>query len=124
MTTNIRSKINELEKLVSNLKMNGMTNPLDLELKVLDMMPEIYDQYPSLVKRLVKDEVQDNTYLFKMLNLLDEVAEGTNTIGNIEKSLGDELAQKFLFPIITDLNQTKPSPIITQLDTVVEDVEN
>lgn len=100
MTTTLRQQLNDLEIFIQKQKELGITDPFELEMKVADTMNEFYDSYPSIVKRLCKDEVLDNTYLYKMLNLLDEVADGKNTVQNIEKTLGSELAEKFVYPVV------------------------
>jgi hypothetical protein len=100
MTTTLRQQLNDLEIFIQKQKELGINDPFELEMKVANTMTEFYDSYPSIVKRLCKDEVLDNTYLYKMLNLLDEVADGKNTVENIETTLGSELAEKFVYPVV------------------------
>ena len=97
---NIKIQIMELQKKINEFKKNGCTDDFDLEMKVLESMPEMYDNYPSIVKRLCRNEKQDNSYLFKMLDLLEQVNNGERTIDNVEYNLGQELASKFLYPKI------------------------
>lgn len=100
MESNIKKQVFELQKKINEFKKNGCNDPFDLEMKILESMPEMYDNYPALVKRLCKNEKQDNSYLYKMLDLIEQVDNGERTIENVEYNLGQELANKFLYPKI------------------------
>ena len=100
---NIKKQVTELQKQINEFKNNGCTDPFDLEMKILETMPEMYDNYPALVKRLCKNEKQDNSYLSKMLDLIEQVDKGERTMENVEYNLGQELANKFLYPKINKL---------------------
>jgi hypothetical protein len=100
---NIKKQIIKLQSKINEFKNNGCTDPYDLEMKILEIMPEMYDNYPSLVKRLCKNEKQDNSYLFKMLDLIEQVNKGERTMENVEYNLGQELANKFLYPKINNI---------------------
>jgi hypothetical protein len=104
MEQNIRTLVKELQDNISELRKNGITDDFDLEMKILDLMPEFYDNYPSLVKRLCRDEDQDNSYLYKMIDLLEDINNGKKTMENVEYNLGEELAQKFLYPVVNNIN--------------------
>ena len=95
----IKKNIMLLENKIKEIKKNGITDEFDIEMKVLSEMPELYDQYPSIVKRLCKNDT-DNEYLYKMINLLEEVNKGNKTLESVEYNLGEELAEKFLYPVI------------------------
>jgi len=107
MDNNIRSEINTLQNKIAELKKNGKTDPFDLEIDIIHTMPEFYDSYPSLVKRLCRNEQQDNSFLYKMLETLEKVNNGETTMTQAEVSLGDELATKYLYPIVNKENLKK-----------------
>ena len=100
MESNIKKLVLELQKKINEFKKNGCNDPFDLEMKILEAMPEMYDNCPALVKRLCKNEKQDNSYLYKMLDLIEQVDNGERTMENVEYNLGQELANKFLYPKI------------------------
>lgn len=104
----IKKNIIQLQIKLKELKTMNITEPFDLEMAVLNCMPEFYDNYPSIVKRLCKEEIQDNTYLYKMLELLHDVEKGDKSLASVEYNLGEELAQKFVYPVVKkkdDLNK-------------------
>jgi len=71
----------------------------------IDNMTDIYDDYPFIVKRLCREENQDNSMLFKMLDMLDDVNKGNKSLSNVETTLGNELAEKFLYPVLKKDNK-------------------
>ena len=100
MVTNIRKNINILQNKIKELRSNGVTDDFQLELYVIDNMPELYDTYPSLVKRLCRNDKQDNSFLFKMIDMIESVDNGKQTMASIEHTLGNELAEKYLYPVL------------------------
>ena len=100
--TDIKKKVLELQKKIIELKKTGCTDEFELEMKVLEIFPEMYDSYPSLVKRLCKNEKQDNSYLLKMLDLIEQINNGERTMENVEYNLGQELANKFVYSKINN----------------------
>jgi len=100
----------QLESVLKRLKVlrnMGIKDPFDLEMDFMNNMSEFYEEYPSIIKRLCREEIQDNTYLYKMLNLLKKVEEGNISLGAVELSLGNELAEKFVYPIVNNLGGDK-----------------
>lgn len=100
MDENIRVKIILLEKRLNELRESGITDSFDLELKIIDEMTEFYDTYPSIVKRLCRSANQDNDFLFKMIETLEKVNNGEKSLATAEMQLGEELAEKYLYPIV------------------------
>ena len=68
------------------------------KLKILELYPEFYDNYPFLVKKLCKN--QDITMLYTMLEKLNQIEKGNSTLENVERNLGEQLAEKYLYPNI------------------------
>jgi len=103
----IKNNIQILEQHVKELKTQGITDSFDLEIKLIELMPEFYDLYPSIVKRFCRpdSDKQDNTYLFKMLGLIGQVKTGEKSLASVEMNLGEELAQKFVYPIVNNLEK-------------------
>jgi hypothetical protein len=103
----IKKNIIQLQIKLKELRTMNITEPFDLEMAVLNCMPEFYDNYPSIVKRLCKEEIQDNTYLYKMLELLQDVEKGDKSLASVEYNLGEELAQKFVYPLVKKEDELK-----------------
>ena len=101
MDPDIRSKIKLLVDKLSELRKEGVKDPFELESYIINNMTDFYDTYPSLVKRLCREENQDNTFLYKMIETLEKVNNGEKSMAVAELSLGEELAEKFLYPVIS-----------------------
>jgi hypothetical protein len=84
----------------------GIEDPFDLEMDIMNSMPEFYENFPSIVKRLCREKDQDNSYLYKMINLLKDVEKGEQNLNTVELILGNELAEKFVYPVINKLEST------------------
>ena len=65
-----------------------------------DRSVDFYESFPHLIKRLCREDNQDNTFLYKMLDSLEQVNAGEKSMANVELSLGNELANKFLYPAL------------------------
>jgi len=101
--TNIRETVKILENRIVELKKTGLTDPFDFEMDIMSYMPEFYNEYPFLVKRITSG--QDTNYLYKMLDTLDKVQAGNTSFASAELKLGDELANEFLYPAINKDNK-------------------
>jgi hypothetical protein len=118
MEKNIREQVIIVQNEVNRLKKTGLKDPFDLEMKILDWNPEFYDSYPSLVKRLCKDEELDNTYLYKMLDLIEDIQKGEKTMATVEYNLGQELAEKFVYPVVK--KEEKNKNCVEELDDSID----
>jgi len=92
----IRINIQIVKNWVNKQKNKGITDSLKLEQSVYDNLNELYMSFPSIVKMICKD--QDMKEVEKMLNKLEEVKDKKITLEEAEKDLGDEYANKFLYP--------------------------
>lgn len=109
MDPNIRDKINLLQQRLATLRAEGVTDSFDLEMDIINTMTDFYDTYPSIVKRLCREENQDNTFLYKMINMLDKVNNGETSLASVEVKLGNELAEKYIYPVISKEELYNPS---------------
>jgi hypothetical protein len=100
MDPTIREKILIIQKKVQELRENSVTVPFDLEMYFIDNMPELYDAYPTIIKRFCREENPDNAYLYKMINLLEQVNDNKKTFKDVETNLAKELADKFVYPVV------------------------
>jgi len=97
-------KIEELKKdmtiireMISNCKKTGMA-AFDIEMKVMTELPELYDHYPFLIKRLSKST--DDSYLDKFILAIQQVYKGEKTLAAVELNLGLELKKQFIDSVI------------------------
>ena len=104
---NIREDIQILQAKLEELRKNGVTDSFELEMEIINTMTDFYDKYPSLVKRLCREENQDNTFLFKMIDMLEKVNVGEKSLASVELNLSEELAGKYLYPVLQKENEAK-----------------
>jgi len=77
---------------------NTNIDSFEIELKIMEKYPDYYHQFPFLIKKMCK---RDNlSMLYKMIDKLEDVELGIDTIENVEFNLGNELADKYINPII------------------------
>ena len=105
MDPEVRNKVNTIIKKVAELREQGMNDSFELEMYFIDNMAEYFEAFPHLIKRLCREEKQDNSYLYKMLDSLDQVKSGQKSMASVELSLGNELANKFLYPALDKENK-------------------
>lgn len=98
--SSLRENINNIIKLIDDFRAKGIKDDFELEMLILNDYPELYEEYPAVIKRLCRKENQDNTVLFQMIEHLENVEKGKTTLEKVEKELGEELAGKYVYPII------------------------
>ena len=96
----LKKKIDIIIEKIAELRKSGITDSFELELYFIDNMVEYYESYPHLIKRLCREENQDNTFLYKMIDSLEQVNSGEKSMASVELSLSNELANKFLYPVL------------------------
>jgi len=95
-TDNIINTVNELVNMVNELSINPKITDHQIEIMILEKYPEFYDMYPYLVKKICKK--QDISMFYKMISGINKINTEQDTLHNVEKTLGDELANTFLYP--------------------------
>ena len=90
----INETITEINKELKKMKDYGETNSFNLEMNICEMFPEFYNEYTFLVKKICKGDNIDTIY--KMLNNLKKVEDGSKTLKDVEHSLGNELFNKYM----------------------------
>jgi hypothetical protein len=103
-TSDIKTMVIKLKNRLLELKKEGIKEEFDLENKLADENPEFYDEYPFLVKKLISGG--DISFLYKMLETLDNVQKGKRSFAGAELELGSKLAQDYLYPTIKNKDQT------------------
>ena len=91
----MREKINYVQNKISEL-MKENKNNVDIEMYFLENDSEFYERYPYLIKKLIKGGSLE--FLDVMLNNLEKVESGQQTMASTELKLGEDLASKYLYP--------------------------
>jgi hypothetical protein len=82
---------------------NPDKDEFDLEMEIMESLPEFYEDYPFLVKKLCKRD--DVSMLYTMIKKLESVEKGDESLASVEYNLGNNLAEKYLQPVIDKLDK-------------------
>ena len=88
----IKKNINDINNEIIKLKKQKLITVYDLEITIMDLYSEFYNNYPFLVKKLCKSDNIDMIYT--MLNELEKVEQGDD-FKDIENKLANNLATKY-----------------------------
>lgn len=99
---NLKKNIERVQTLINSMKDK---NAFEKEMEVMTKEPEFYEKHPFLIKRMCRGE--DMEMINVMLKSIEKVDKGESSFKQTETELGEELAQKFLYPKIKDLNLSK-----------------
>ena len=99
----LKIKIEEVSKKIIELTKENKTN-VEIEMFFLENDSEFYERYPYLIKKLIKGGSLE--FLDVMLQNLEKIENSEQTKASVELKLGEDLAQKFLYPHV---NQSKDS---------------
>ena len=94
----LKTDIELIKSKITECKNKNITDSFDIEMKLLQELPEQYNQYPWLIKRLCKSS--NDEILNKFLEELEHVAKGDKSLGAVEMNLGLLLKEIFLDPVI------------------------
>jgi hypothetical protein len=102
-TSNIKKHVELIRNLINKMILENKTDPFEYESEIMTQYPDFYQDYPSLVKTLCKKD--DISILMKMLDSLDMVQNGNKSLAGVELKLGEELANKYLYPNMKKSNK-------------------
>ena len=100
---NLKKDIKAIKDKIVECRNNKVTEAFDIEMTVMTELPELYNDYPWLIKRLSKSE--DYEYLTKFVDSLEAVSKGDKTLAAVELTLGMDLKRKFLDPVLDKLEK-------------------
>ena len=95
--SDLKIKINQVQDKIKELVKENKTD-IDIEMFFIENDSKFYEQYPYLIKKLIKGG--DMSFLSIMLENLQKVQDGEQTLASTELKLGEDLAQKHLYPNI------------------------
>jgi hypothetical protein len=96
----LKKDIQLIKNKISECVSNKFTDCFDIEMKIMTELPEQYNDYPWLIKRLSKSNFTDDKWLDKFISSLESVAKGESTLASVELKLGEELKQEYIDPIL------------------------
>ena len=97
---NKKKDVEIIREKLKELRSNGVNDSFELEMRMLEEVPEQYSSFPWLIKRLTKS--QDETILNKFLESLEKVVLGEQTLASTELKLGIELKTQFVDHILEE----------------------
>ena len=95
----LKLKIEEVSSKISELVKEKKTD-VEIEMFFLENDSDFYERYPYLIKKLIKGGSLE--FLDVMLQNLEKIENSEQTKASVELKLGEELAQKFLYPKINE----------------------
>jgi len=93
----LKTDMKSIREMVANCRKEGK-EAFDIEMTIMTELPELYEQYPFLVKRLSKST--DDSYLDKFITAIEQVSKGEKSLAAVELNLGLELKEKFIDSVI------------------------
>ena len=96
----IRETIDFLQQIVNTKKLKEMkdNNNNEYQTYLIQLFPTFYETYPTLFNNII--ESKDLTFLEPMLEGIIKIHENKDLKDSIEKDLGEQLAEKYLYPNI------------------------
>ena len=96
----IRDTVNLLQKIINTYEFKEMKENNNKEYKnyLIQIFPTFYDTYPTLFNNIIENK--DLSFLESMLDGIIKINKNNDLKANIEKDLGEKLAEKFLYPNI------------------------
>lgn len=96
----IRDTVNLLKQMINTYEFKEMkeNNNKEYQNYLIQIFPTFYETYPTLFNNIIENK--DLTFLEPMLEGIIQINENKDLKDNIEKDLGEKLAEKYLYPNI------------------------
>jgi hypothetical protein len=96
----IRDTVNLLKQIINTdeFKEKKENNNKEYQNYLIQIFPTFYETYPTLFNNIIENK--DLTFLESMLEGIIKINENKDNKDNIEKDLGEKLAEKYLYPNI------------------------
>lgn len=104
--TELKLDIQTIKNKIIECKNKDITDGFIIEMTIMEELPELYTNYPFLIKKLLKNN-SDDIYLNKFINELDGIVKGEQSLASVELKLGMELKQQFIDPILEQNGKNK-----------------
>ena len=109
----IKKYITEIRKFtdLDYYKELKLRDKVQYEFSLRDVFPEFASEHPFLFRKIVMGD--DLSFLYKMLNSISQINNGSITQQQAEMNLGQELADMYVYPALNAAN----SNVNTQTST-------
>ncbi len=109
----IKKYITEIRKFtdLDEYKELKKRDKVQYEFALRDIFPEFSKEHPFLFRKIVMGD--DLTFLYKMLDSINQINTGKISQVDAEKNLGQELADMYIYPALNSANsnvQTSTAP--------------
>jgi hypothetical protein len=96
----IKETIDFLQQIINTKKLQEMktNNNSEYQNYLIQLFPTFYESYPTLFNKII--ESKDLTFLEPMLQGIIKINENKDLKDSIEKDLGEQLAETYLYPNI------------------------
>ena len=96
----IRDTVDLLQKIINTceFKEKKENNNKEYQNYLIQIFPTFYETYPTLFNNIIENK--DLSFLEPMLDGIMKINENKDLQDNIEKDLGEQLAEKYLYPNI------------------------
>jgi len=100
----IKKYISEIKKFTDldyYIELKGR-DKLQYEFSLRDIFPQFAEEHPFLFRKIVMGD--DLSFLYKMLDSIEKINNGSITQQQAEMTLGTELADKYVYPALAAAN--------------------
>jgi hypothetical protein len=96
----IRDTVEFLQQIVNTEKLKEMkeNNKKEYQNYLIQLFPTFYENYPTIFNNIIENK--DLSFLETMLEGIMKINENKDLKDDIEKDLGEKLAEKYLYPNI------------------------
>ncbi len=100
----IKKYITEIKKFteLDEYKELKKRDRVQFEFALRDIFPEFSQEHPFLFRKIVMGD--DLTFLYKMLDSINQINTGKISQVDAEKNLGQELADMYIYPALNSAN--------------------
>lgn len=89
-------EVDNLREIIINItkEIDNDCSSYENEVMILNKYPELYDKYTFIIKKICKKD--DVSILYEMLENINNINNGIDSLSNVEKNLGGKLAKTYL----------------------------
>ena len=89
----LRIMVTQIAEFASEKRKQNV-EPLDIEMELIEKYPDFYNEYPFIIKKIIKGD--DLAMLDVFFRQLEQVQSGNKSLEKVEYNLGQDLAKKYI----------------------------
>jgi len=89
----LRTMVTQISEFVTDKRRQNVES-LDIEMALIEKYPDFYNEYPFIIKKIVKGD--DLAMLDVFFKQLEQVQSGNKSLEKVEYNLGQDLAKKYI----------------------------